>query len=106
MAHGDMNVPCSKPERHPLSSLDLLGRAEVTLDRVGIREMIRGRRVLVTGAGGTIGAELCRQILTLEPCLLILCDRAEPRLFDIVQQILDPRLGRAWGSKAWSKLET
>lgn len=71
----------------PLSILDLLGRGEVTLDREGIRGLVHGRRVLVTGAGGSIGSELCRQILALKPSVLVLSERAEPRLFEITQEL-------------------
>jgi FlaA1/EpsC-like NDP-sugar epimerase len=59
---------------------DLLGRRAVTADVASIREHIAGQRVLVTGAGGSIGAELCRQLHQLGPAQLIMLDRDESAL--------------------------
>ena len=56
---------------------DLLGRPQAKLDRTGIQHLVRGARVLVTGAAGSVGSELARQIAMLEPELLVLVDRAE-----------------------------
>jgi FlaA1/EpsC-like NDP-sugar epimerase len=59
---------------------DLLGRRAVTADVASAREHIAGKRVLVTGAGGSIGAELCRQLHQLDPAELIMLDRDESAL--------------------------
>jgi FlaA1/EpsC-like NDP-sugar epimerase len=59
---------------------DLLGRRAVTSDVASVREHIAGQRVLVTGAGGSIGAELCRQLYQLGPAELIMLDRDESAL--------------------------
>ena len=59
---------------------DLLGRRVVTTDVTAVRERITGQRVLVTGAGGSIGAELCRQLYRLGPAELIMLDRDESAL--------------------------
>jgi FlaA1/EpsC-like NDP-sugar epimerase len=59
---------------------DLLGRRAMTTDAASVREHIAGKRVLVTGAGGSIGAELCRQLHLLESAQLIMLDRDESAL--------------------------
>jgi FlaA1/EpsC-like NDP-sugar epimerase len=67
---------------------DLLGRRAVTADVASIREHIAGKRVLVTGAGGSIGAELCRQLHHLGPAELIMLDRDESALHAIQLALL------------------
>ena len=62
---------------------DLLGRRAVTSDVASVREHIAGQRVLVTGAGGSIGAELCRQLHQLGPAELIMLDRDESALLAV-----------------------
>ena len=66
---------------------DLLGRVPVKLDEQEIAKFIRDRVIMVTGAGGSIGAEMCRQIAHFEPRRLILFERAEPGLFPIDQEL-------------------
>jgi FlaA1/EpsC-like NDP-sugar epimerase len=67
---------------------DLLGREPVRIDQTAVSHLFRGKSVMVTGAGGSIGSELCRQILGLQPARLILVDRAEPLLFATEQELL------------------
>jgi FlaA1/EpsC-like NDP-sugar epimerase len=66
---------------------DLLGREAVALDHAGIAALLKDRTVMVTGAGGSIGGELCRQIAGQMPRKLILVERAEPALFSIEQEL-------------------
>jgi FlaA1/EpsC-like NDP-sugar epimerase len=67
---------------------DLLGRERVELETENIRQILQDRVVLVTGAGGSIGSELCRQIATYQPKLLLLLDRSEPSAFLIEQELI------------------
>lgn len=66
---------------------DLLGREPVELDTARIRSFLTGRTVLITGAGGSIGSELCRQAGIFEPKRLLLLERAEFALFDIHREL-------------------
>ncbi|HKS89429.1 MAG TPA: nucleoside-diphosphate sugar epimerase/dehydratase [Stellaceae bacterium] len=67
----------------PIALEDLLGRPQAVLDREAMARLIQGRRILVTGAGGTIGSELTRQIAALGPARLILVDNSEFLLYAI-----------------------
>lgn len=66
---------------------DLLGRDPVKLDTDSIAQYIAGRCVLVTGAGGSIGSELCRQIIRFKPSKLILLGKGENSIFSIQQEL-------------------
>ncbi len=78
-------------EIRPVAIEDLLNRPEAKLDRDGMRRLIAGRRVLVTGAGGSIGSELVRQICDFGPALLVLLDNGEYNLYAI-----DHEVGERW----------
>ena len=83
-------------EVKPVAVEDLLGRPQTVLDRPAMQELISGRRVLITGAGGTIGSELARQIAALGPAELGLVDSAEFNLYSIDLEITEaaPEIAR------------
>jgi O-antigen biosynthesis protein WbqV len=72
-----------KLELQPIAIEDLLNRAQVPLDRAGMAALIAGRRVMVTGAGGSIGAELARQVAGFAPTELLILDHGEFALWQI-----------------------
>ena len=81
---GDLiNGKVAVSQIRPVDINDLLGRAAIQLDCQAIARFIEGRRVLVTGAGGSIGSEMCRQIAAFKPAKLILVEQAENPMFDI-----------------------
>jgi FlaA1/EpsC-like NDP-sugar epimerase len=67
----------------PVTEVDLLGRHQVELEVESISGYLSGRRVLVTGAGGSIGSELCRQIVRFEPAELVMLDHDESGLHSV-----------------------
>lgn len=71
----------------PVDINDLLGREVVQLDAAAVGRFLRGRRVLITGAGGSIGSEMCRQVCRYQPAELILVEQAETPLFDIDNEL-------------------
>ncbi len=68
---------------------DLLGREPVRLDEAGISEALTGRVVLITGAGGSIGSELCRQVARFGPRKLVLFEQSELALYSIEQELAE-----------------
>lgn len=73
----------------PIQLEDLLGRDQIDLNSDGIRQMLEGKRVLVTGAGGSIGRELVAQILQYNPDRLHCIDQAEIAVFNLQQEVID-----------------
>jgi FlaA1/EpsC-like NDP-sugar epimerase len=83
-----------KLQVHDIRSLsveDLLSRPPVGLDPEPVKRLIRGRRVMVTGAGGSIGSELCRQIVKLNPASLVMFERYENSLHAVRLELEDGR---------------
>src|SRR2546427_2439488 len=72
----------------PVELDDLLGRDPVTLDSAGLHEWLRGRTALATGAGGSIGTELCRQLAQFAPEQLVLFEANELGLYQFEQEFL------------------
>jgi len=70
-----------------VSVIDLLGRKEITLDKNLISGFLNGKRILVTGAGGSIGSELVRQCVKFNPSVLLMLDISELNLFEIDREI-------------------
>jgi FlaA1/EpsC-like NDP-sugar epimerase len=75
----------------PVEVEDLLGREPVEVDIASISGYLAGEVVLVTGAGGSIGSELCRQIARIGPAKLVLLDNGEPGLFEIERELVRDR---------------
>ena len=82
-----INKDISVESIRDVSYMDLLGRDEVQLDINAIEKLIKGKRILISGAGGSIGSELVRQCLEYDPGSLILLDNSEQNLFTIEQEI-------------------
>ena len=70
-----------------LSIDDLLGREQIATDLASVQALIHGRRVLVTGGGGSIGSEIARQVAAYDPACLLLLDNDETHLFDVSNEI-------------------
>ena len=79
----------------PIAIEDLLGRPQKVLDREAMHNLIAGRRILVTGAGGSIGSELVRQICGFQPSVITLLDNSEFNLYSIDMEV----------SQQWPQLE-
>ena len=87
---GTLDLIAQKSIRSQLREVqieDLLGRAPAQLDNTAIRAFLSGKRVCVTGGGGSIGSELCRQIAKYGPAQLIIVDNYENNAYDIQQEL-------------------
>ncbi len=86
-----VNGKISIAQFREVSIVDLLGREEISLDKTAINNFIRGKRVIVTGAGGSIGSELVRQCMKFEPSVLIMVDNSELNLFEIDSEVVSEK---------------
>ncbi len=84
-----MNGEVSVQKLREVQVEDVLGRAPVEIDMARVARYLNGRRVLVTGAGGSIGSELCRQVAAVGPSSLVIVDHAENNLFEIDLELRD-----------------
>ncbi len=85
---GDLNLT---GQIRPVQVEDVLGREPVEVDVRSIAQYLAGETVLVSGSGGSIGAELCRQIARVAPARLILVEQSESGLFDIERELVGER---------------
>ena len=83
LANGQVSVSQIKE----VELIDLLGREPITVDNAEVFEMIKGKTILVTGGGGSIGSELCRQIASHDPKQLIIFDIYENNAYEIQQEL-------------------
>src|SRR3954465_3426787 len=83
----------SKKPRAGLDIFQLLGREPVCLDTPELQRFLAGKSILVTGAGGSIGSEICRQAMKFCPKRLVLVERAENALFEIDRELRERWIG-------------
>lgn len=87
-----MNPAAGETERlavRPIAIEDLLGRPQQPLDRAAMATLVQGKRVLVTGAGGSIGSELVRQIAAIGPAEVVLVENSEFALYTIEREMIE-----------------
>jgi len=82
-----MNKKASLGYLREISVEDLLGRETVSVEKNELRKFISGKRILVTGAGGSIGSELCRQIAELSPAAIFLLGKGENSIYEIESEL-------------------
>jgi FlaA1/EpsC-like NDP-sugar epimerase len=89
----------SEADVRPVAIEDVLGRPQVRIDEALMGTLIRGRRVMVTGAGGSIGSELCRQICAHSPARIVMLDHSEFNLYSVDGMMADkaPTVARRAG---------
>jgi FlaA1/EpsC-like NDP-sugar epimerase len=88
-SEAEMNGHKNNHQIRPIQIEDLLGRSEIKIDLLDIKNDIKGKIILVTGAAGSIGSEIVRQVATFEPKAIILLDIAETPLYEIESYMLE-----------------
>ncbi len=88
------SLPTRKPGLGGINVSDLLGRKPVNLDTPELQRFLAGKRVMVTGAGGSIGSEICRQTMKFCPERLLLVEQAENNLFEIDRELRHTWVGQ------------
>jgi FlaA1/EpsC-like NDP-sugar epimerase len=88
---GAIEQPRGVPPLRDIDAEDLLGREQCEVDLAACREIVAGKVVLVTGAAGSIGSELCRQVLALGPRRLLMLDNNETGLHDLLISLHPPQ---------------
>ncbi len=83
----EMSALCPPPGGRKPRVTDLLGRPAINLDTPELQRFLAGKRLLVTGAGGSIGSEICRQTMRFCPARVVLVERAENNLFEIDREL-------------------
>ncbi len=83
----DVNGSAEAAQMTELNINDLLGRPEERLDMTAVAEVFRGKTVLITGGGGSIGSELCRRLLPLQPEKIVLFDISENYMYDLYNEL-------------------
>ena len=86
--HEQITQAASVSALRPVRIEDLLQRAPVVTDTATVRARVAGKVVLITGAGGSIGSELCRQLASMHPAELVLVGRGENSIFEIQQELI------------------
>lgn len=90
MPYLDERMESFSPEEFLAPTIsDLIGRQEYRIDKDAVQKMIVGKRVLVTGGGGSIGSELCRQIMRFGPEKLVIVDIYENSTYDLYKELVD-----------------
>ena len=79
----DGKSPLSHTQLHEVDIEDLLPRDKIEVDMNAIKGMLTGRKILITGAAGSIGSEMARQVATFKPAELVLVDQAETPMHDV-----------------------
>src|SRR5690606_24696084 len=85
--HDVMSGRVSLNQIRPVEIEDLLGREPVKLTLTDESNYVRGKTIMITGAGGSIGSELCRQLMNLQPAAIVMVGHGENSIYEITQEL-------------------